>query len=381
MDSICLRILQGIMNERDAYIALNMMQGVGPVTVRKMAEHLGSVAAIFEGSDADLKALRGCGTDKIASVLKLRGSVDPVLEQDKADKLGARIVTFIDPEYPELLKTIHDPPLALYVQGTFETSDRHSIAVVGTRHATHYGMETAKRLSRELTVAGYTVISGLALGVDTSAHQAALDAKGRTIAVIGGSLDNLYPPENAGLAKKIACSGAVVSEFPLGRKPDRTTFPMRNRIVSGMTVGTLVIEAGRNSGALITANQAAEQGRQVFAVPGRVDSPNSMGCHRLLKDGAKLVESVDDILAEFEFLLRPAGKRDVAAELPMPKLSDEEKRIVEALSTGDGEIDVLIRSTGMSSAAVGSLLVGLEMKRMVKMRPGRIVELVNRSLN
>jgi len=362
------------MNEREAYVALNMMEKVGPVGVRALVSILGSARAIFEADRDQLTAARGIGGEFARSIVAQRGSVDWKGELDRASDRGIRIVTMIDEEYPAQLLDIHDPPLALYVRGSIEKKDKHSIAVVGTRRPTHYGREQAGNLAFQLAKAGFTVTSGLAHGIDTVAHHGAIKAKGRTLAVIGSALDCIYPPDNEELAREISEQGALISEFPFGRQPDKTTFPMRNRIVSGMSMGVLVVEAGAKSGALITASQALEQGRSVFAVPGRVDSPASRGCLHLLRDGARLVMGVDDIMEEFEFLLTAPGTG--TREIPAPELSAPETQLAGMLEDGEQDVDSLIRSSGLQPAAVSSLLLGMEMKKVVRMLPGRMVELV-----
>ncbi|MCX7590751.1 MAG: DNA-processing protein DprA, partial [Kiritimatiellae bacterium] len=276
---------------------------------------------------------------------------------------------------------IHDPPLALYVRGRLDSRDRHAIAVVGTRRPTHYGRGVAARIAADLIHAGFAIVSGLAEGIDTAAHESALAAHGRTIAVLGGGLDCLYPPSNAALAEKIVESGALVTELPFGRRPDKTTFPMRNRIISGLCMGVLVVEAGRDSGAMITAREAVEQGRAVFAVPGRIDSPTSRGTHQLLRQGAVLVESVDDILQEFEslFVARRAGAAGTVAAL-CPPLSEEEKKLVLLLKDGEKDVDELIRESNLPAATVSGLLIALEIKKVVRMLPGRKVVLT-RAIN
>jgi len=363
------------MNEREAHIALNMMDKVGPVGVRSLAAELGSVSAIFDAPEKDLVRARGVGRDMAKAIAAQRDSVDWQGEIERAERFGARIVTQLDEEYPRPLLKIHDPPLALYVWGRLESRDRHSLAVVGTRRPTHYGRESARSLSFGLAKNGWTVTSGLARGIDTEAHRGALKAKGRTIAVLGGALDCLYPRANAGLAEEIAGQGAVLTEFPFGRQPDKTTFPMRNRIVSGLSMGVLVVEAAPGSGALITATQALEQGRSVMAVPGRIDSPASRGCHGLIKGGARLVAGVDDVLEEYEFLLSPGATAEEGPAKPAPTLTAEEQSVVDALNEGESDVDTLIRQTGLQAGAMSSLLLGLEMKRLVKMLPGRMVEL------
>jgi DNA processing protein len=247
------------------------------------------------------------------------------------------------------------------------------MAVVGTRRPTHYGRETADRMAYGLAKAGYSVVSGLARGIDTAAHRGAIKARGRTLAVLGGGLDDVYPPENAELAREISENGAVLSEFPLGRRPDKTTFPMRNRIVSGLSAGVLVVEAGLKSGAMITVASALEQGRQAFAVPGRVDSPASQGTHRLIRDGAVLVTHVDDILAEQDTLLSRNELREAAVR-PKPSLSQDESRLLGFLADGARDVDSLIRESGLKPAGVNAVLISLEMKRLVRMQPGRVVE-------
>ncbi|MEI6970773.1 MAG: DNA-processing protein DprA [bacterium] len=365
------------MTDREAYIGLNMIQGIGPVTVASLVSALGSPKAILAAGKSELEAVRGIGPGMAAKIVDQRAGIDPSEELGKAAALGIAILTRDDAEYPRRLCEIHDPPLALYVRGKLIGTEP-CIAVVGTRHATHYGRDCAERLSYQLVQAGFTVASGLALGVDTAAHKGALKAGGRTVAVIGCGLDTMYPPENKALAAEIAASGAVVSEFPLGRQPDRTTFAIRNRVVSGMSMGVLVIEAGKTSGALITSRQALEQGRTVFAVPGRIDSPTSRGTHDLLKNGARLVEDVQDILDEFEFLIHPRSMAQGVAKPagPAPKLSSEESRLVELLKSGAMDVDSLIREAGIEPAVVCSLLIGLEMKKVARMLPGRQVELV-----
>lgn len=365
------------MTEREAYIALNMMEKVGPVSVRSLATHLGSVHAIFEATRAALLEAEGIGPAVANAITSQRDTVPWQAELEKAATAGARLVTPVDGEYPRQLLEIHDPPLALYVQGTLEARDKHGIAVVGTRRPTHYGRETTERLTAQLSQAGVTILSGLAQGIDFHAHETALKVHGRTLAVLGSALDQLYPPEHKDLARRITGSGAVITEFPFGRPPDKTTFPMRNRVVSGLSRGVLVVEAGHGSGALITANQALEQGRTVFAVPGRIDSPASHGTNSLIKHGAKLVMRVEDILEEFEALI-PAGVLDRAetARSPRPTLSAEEELITKVLAEGEQDVDGLIRTTGLKPQVVSALLIGLEMKRMARMLPGRRVEAV-----
>ncbi len=367
------------MNEREAYIALNMMEDVGPVTVRAAVSALGSASAIFDAPEQEIFRALGGSKGTAGRIVEQRRTIRVDKELKKAEKIGARIIAQNDKEYPDPLSHIHDPPLALYVLGRIEPRDKRSIAVVGSRRATHYGRESAERLSFQLAQAGFTVASGLARGIDSAAHRGALKGKGRTLAVLGGALDALYPPENEGLAKEIAENGAVLSEFPLGRQPDKTTFPMRNRIISGLSMGVLVVEAGLKSGALITVNQALDQGRTVFAVPGRIDSPASAGSHQILKEGARLVESVDDVLAEFEYLFppRPATRKTDAVVRERPDCSPDELSVLAALEDGETDVDSLIRTTGLKASTMSSVLLGLEMKRLARMLPGRMVEAVS----
>ena len=363
-----------VMDEREAYIALNMMEKIGPVGVRSLVETLGTAAAIFEADGEALGKARGVGRETVQTILAQRESLDWEGELQRAEAMGARLVARVDSEYPESLREIHDPPLALYIRGSLESRDSRGVAVVGTRRPTHYGRESAQRLANGLARSGLTIVSGLATGIDTVAHEAALAAGGRTVAVLGGGLDCLYPPANAGLADRIADGcGAVISEFPLGRRPDKTTFPMRNRIVSGMSRGVLVVEAGPRSGALITADQALEQGRSVWAVPGRVDSSRSAGPHWLIQQGAKLVTCVGDVLEEWDDLF-PATAAPTATPPGTGGLSADESALLTALGESSCDVDTLIRASGLKPGAVSAVLLGLEMRKLVRMLPGRMVE-------
>ena len=369
------------MTSREAYIALNRIEGIGPVRVRALVEALGSPEAVLAASPVALAAVRGVGPKVAENVVAQRAGLDAGAEEAAAAKLGARLVTPVDADYPAPLKTIYDPPLCLYVRGTLEKKDEQALAVVGTRRASHYGAAQADRLAYLAAKAGFAIVSGLARGIDTVAHKAALKAGGRTLAVLGGALDKLYPPENRELAEEIAAHGAVLSEFPLGREPDRTTFPYRNRVVSGLSKGVLVVEAGLDSGAMNTAEQALEQGRSVLAVPGRVDMDGARGPHRLIQNGARLVEDLPDILKEFEFLFPPdeqarlARRQDARQRLT---LAPGEEALVRALwSEPELDFDVLIRKTGLTSAQLMTLSMQLEMKRVVRRLPGRRLALLD----
>ena len=292
------------MTSREAYIALNMIDGVGPIRVRALRDRFGEAQAILAASKTELMQVEGVGEEVARSIMGWREKVDLDAELQRVEKAGVRVVCRDDAEYPKNLREIYDPPLVLYVKGKLTERDALAIAVVGSRRTTLYGQDMARKLAFQLARVGVTVVSGLARGIDTAAHNGALQAKGRTVAVIGCGIDIVYPTENKKLADEIVeKGGAVVTEFPFGVQPDRQNFPMRNRIISGWSLGVVVVEANLKSGALITANQAGEQGRQVFAVPGRADSILSKGANKLIKDGAKLTEDVEDILSEFEYLL------------------------------------------------------------------------------
>lgn len=369
------------MTSREAYISLNQIEGIGPVRVRALCEALGSPEAVLAASGVALSGVRGIGPKVAENIVSQRGGLDAGREESAAAKMGARLVTPVDADYPEPLKNIYDPPLCLYVRGTLEKKDAQALAIVGTRRTSHYGTAQADRLAYQVSKAGFVVISGLARGIDTVAHKSALKAGGRTLAVLGGALDKLYPPENRELAEEIVAHGALISEFPLGRMPDRTTFPYRNRIVSGLSKGVLVVEAGLDSGAMNTADHALEQGRSVLAVPGRVDMDGARGPHRLIQNGARLVEDLSDILKEFEFLFPPDEQARLVRQQDARQrltLLPAEETIVRALWTEpEMDVDVLIRVTGLSSAQLMTLSMQLEMKRVIRRLPGRRLALMD----
>jgi len=293
----------------------------------------------------------------------------------RISEFGCGIVTQNDAEYPDLLRQIYDPPIVLYVKGHLLPKDKNSVAMVGSRMTTHYGIEIGRKLGYQLAYLGVTVVSGGARGIDTSAHQGALSAKGRTIAVLGTGINQVFPPENVELFERIAANGALITQFPFNRPADKQSFPIRNRIVAGMTLGTVVVEANLTSGALITANFATEYGRQVFAVPGRIDSPRSKGCHDLIKKGAKLCEGAEDILSEFEYLFpgsnKPANPGDTAT-LPALELSENEQKVYDTLDHEEIGIDQIIRKSSLPTSAVSVALLSLEMKRLVRQLPGKM---------
>lgn len=363
------------MDAREAFVALNMIEHVGPVRVRQLLDAFGDAPAILAARKHELLRVQGIGEETAAAIAGWETTVDLAGELKRAQDFGCRIIIQPDEAYPALLRHIYDPPIVLYVKGELTAKDKNAVAMVGSRLTTPYGMEVARKLGYQLAYLGVTVVSGGARGIDTAAHQGALTAKGRTVAVLGTGINLVVPPENASLFERIASNGAVITQFPFNRTGDRQSFPIRNRIVAGMTLGTVVVEANLTSGALITANMAVEYGRQLFAVPGRIDSPRSKGCHDLIKKGAKLCESAEDILSEFEYLF-PAAHRPVPAAdggaLPAFELSENEQKAYDALGTGESTIDEIIRRSGLPSSAVSVALLSLEMKRAVKQLPGKV---------
>jgi DNA processing protein len=360
------------MNAIEACIALNMLPTVGPVRLRKLLEVFQEPQQILAAKRSELRKVEGIGNEVADQISNWESTIDLPTELERIRDFGATVLTQKSPSYPQPLREIHAPPIVLYVRGELQERDHHAIGVIGARRTTHYGTESAKKLAYQLAYAGLTVISGLARGIDTAAHQGALAAKGRTIAVIGSGLAKLYPPENAPLAEKIRSgSGAIVSEFSMDIEPDRQTFPMRNRIISGWSHGILVVEAGLNSGALITAAQALEQGRSVYAVPGHINAPSAMGSNRLIQQGAKLVMDASDILEDLQILLPETKPSPEAAARPLPPLSNEERLIYDAIEATETSIDEITQKTKLSSAAVSSTLLQLELKRLVKQLPGK----------
>ena len=377
------------MTEHDAYLALNLVPSMGAATARAGIARFGSAAAFFESGGRGLADLdvdgRPLGRARAAAFEESFGAVDWRAEAERAARSSLQVVTPADEAYPPLLRAIHAPPLALYVAGSAAAlAAPRCVAVVGTRSPTPYGRDVAKDFSYRLALAGATIVSGLARGVDTLAAEGALLAGKPTIAVVGSALDRLYPPENRELARRIvAGGGAVVSEYPFGRAADRQTFPMRNRIISGLCRGTLCVEAGLTSGTLITAEHAMEQGRSVMAVPGRVTDPSALGCLKLLRDGARLVQSPEDVLDELDSLpgLAPSpaprsssppprgGPGDSSPVRP-PPADPEERRILDALARcGELQPDAVVSETGLPAYRVGPLLIALEMKSLVRRSP------------
>ena len=359
----------------EALVALNLIEHVGPVRVRQLLEHFVDAPAILRASRQQLLQVRGIGEDTAEAIANWEKTIDLGAELKCITDFGCRIVSQADPEYPELLRQIYDPPVVLYVKGELLARDKNSVAMVGSRMTTHYGIEIARKLAYQLAYVGVTVVSGGARGIDTAAHQGALSGKGRTIAILGTGINLVTPPENARLFEQIAASGAILTQFPFNRHGDKQSFPIRNRLVAGMTLGTVVVEANLTSGALITANFANEYDRQVFAVPGRIDSPRSKGCHDLIKKGAKLCEGAEDILSEFEYLFPPSNRPPSPTEtgtLPALELSPNEQKVFGTLGNEEISIDDVIRRSSLPSSAASVALLSLEMKRLIRQLPGKM---------
>lgn len=343
------------------WIALTRVRGIGPRRFDRLIEAFGSAERAWEAAPGQL-AQAGLDRTTIDALLAARRRVDPAREPESLRAMGCSAVTRRDSAYPRLLAEIYDPPPVLYVKGELAPADDLAVAIVGTRGASSYGRMAAEHLASGVAQAGVTVVSGLALGVDAAAHRGALEARGRTIAVLANGLDRVYPAQNARLADQIAQHGALVTEFPLGIKPDAVNFPRRNRIISGLTRGTLVVEAGDQSGALITAAFAAEQGREVFAVPGSIFSPKSMGTNNLIRDGATPVVSPEDILAE---LGAGRGPRQLTVADIVP-LDETERSLLEVLGTEPLHIDEIAREVSLPMSLVSAALAMMELKGAVR---------------
>lgn len=362
------------LTERQAFLVLNALPNIGPITLNRLLDELGGdPRSVFTADKRRIESVKGVGPVISASIAGWREHFDLAREEERMAKAATDFITTRDTAYPKLLKEIHDPPIGLYRKGRYEFG-QPCIAIVGSRRTTLYGQATAKKLGAELARLGFCVTSGLARGIDTAAHDGALSVGGKTAAVLGTGMDIIYPPENLELYRRIEADGAILSEFPFGRRADRQSFAMRNRIVAGMSEAVVVVESDVDGGAMITARFAGEQGRLIFAVPGRIDQNSSAGCHQLIRDGATLLTSVDDILSELSYLggLRPAaiGEKpaDVAAGRPA-NLTEDEARVFECFR-GGGILapDTLAEKTGLSAAQMSATLMMLELKRLIAKR-------------
>jgi DNA processing protein len=357
------------MDTRHQWLSLAFTPGLGPATLKKLVQRFGSARQILAASPKMLEECLFLRKETLTSLRGRREIPEAAAERELrlAEKSGAILLCWDDPLFPPLLKEINDPPVILYVSGSAQLLSAPGIAMVGARAASSYGLQVAQRLATELAGHDLVITSGLALGIDTAAHRGAVSAGGQTIAVMGCGLDIIYPSQNRKLHKQIAASGAIISECPLGTPPEGFRFPARNRIISGLSLGVVVVEAAHRSGTLITAHQALEQGRDVFAVPGRIDSPKSEGCHRLIQEGAKLVHSGADILEELA-LTTPAPPQE--AQPQAPPLPPEEGKIFSLLEVYPTNIEALIQAAKLPSHRISEILLHLELQGLVASLPG-----------
>ncbi|MBI5740202.1 MAG: DNA-protecting protein DprA [Nitrospirae bacterium] len=354
------------------YLALNFIPDIGPVTSGRLLAAFGSAENIFHAPVQELRQVEDVG-EKRAGRIAGFNQWDVVRQEiEKAKKNNVRLIAGNNPAYPEALKRIHGAPPVLYVKGELKEADKYAVAIVGSRTATEYGAQMAEKISRTLASSGLTVVSGMARGIDSVSHTAALRARGRTIAVLGSGLDMPYPPENRGLMSAIASSGAVVSEFPFGTKPEKENFPRRNRIISGLSLGVVVIEATLDSGSLITASYALEQNREVFSVPGNVTSGGSRGTNDLIKKGAKLIESAEEVIEDLGPQIKGVlRERKISSHKPLPALTGDEKALYDSLGDAPKHIDSIIREMNMPTARALSVLLSLELKGVVRQMQGK----------
>jgi DNA processing protein len=356
---------------RSAELLLALTPGIGPRLRKALIGHFGSAEAVMGAAASDLRGVPGIGQKLSRSIVESRQQIDVEKELEECRSNDVTVLVESEEAYPAPLRSIPDPPGVLFVRGAIVPSDGIAVAIVGTRHATQYGIAQAERLAAGLARCGYTIVSGLARGIDAAAHRGAMKAGGRTIAVLGSGVLNVYPPEHETLAGEVVAHGALISENPPRSPPLSGAFPQRNRIITGLSLGVIVVEASDRSGAIISARHATEQGREVFAVPGRVDSRTSRGCHRLIRDGAKLVETIDDVLEELGPLASPtpiAGD-EPGAPIRHPgelQLNDPEKAVLAVIDDEPINIDNVISACGLPVQNVLSTLSVLEMRRLVR---------------
>lgn len=359
-------------NPVHASLCLSLTPGLGPRLFQRLLRAFGSPKDVIQAAPSELKNIPGIGSQLAKAIAASSTTIDISDELNRCDRHKIDILSVVDEWYPSPLGKIYDPPSLLYCRGDLLPRDNLAIAIVGTRHATPYGLRQAERLARGLALSGFTIVSGLARGIDAAAHRGALNAGGRTIAVLGSGLLNVYPPEHAELSLEIAASGAVLSEFPLLQAPKRGAFPQRNRIISGLSLGLIVVEAAERSGALISAHQAVDQNREVFAVPGPIDQRASVGCHQLIREGATLVRSVEDVIEQLGPLAtatQDQNQRTVMhpAEL---RLNQQEKAVLQAVASGSTPIDEIVEKTGLPVHRVLGTLSVLEMKHLIRRQTG-----------
>ncbi|MBI3328249.1 MAG: DNA-protecting protein DprA [Nitrospinae bacterium] len=364
------------MDDKACWIALHLVPGVGRITFKKLVDYFGHPREVLRATLGQLTRVSGIGPKIAQEIVRFQTATEVEHELRAVERYGCHVVTQADAGYPALLKAIDDPPPVLYVKGGLGDPTVPTVAVVGSRRPATYGKVVAEQLARELSERGITVVSGLARGIDSTAHLGALKGGGETIAVLGCGLAHMYPLENRALAERISRQGAVVSEFPMATKPERLNFPLRNRIISGLSLGTVVVEAGERSGALITAQWALEQGREVLAVPGNVTAPTSRGTNRLIKMGAKLVESVEDILEELpHYALGPkqaTAPRQQALGFQADSTPDEARILALLDPVEERHIDWIIERSHLPTGSVSSLLLQLELEGRVTQLPGKV---------
>ncbi len=367
------------MSDLQYWLALNFLSDVGPVMAKRLLSVFGSPGNIFKMSFGELKKVNGIGESRARSIAGFNQWETIRREIVRAERSNIRLIPFNDSAYPEGLRHIYDAPIVLYAKGNFTETDKYAIAMVGSRRASAYGMQTAEKISYELAASGLTVVSGMARGIDTASHKGSLEAGGRTVAVLGSGIDIPYPASNRNLVKMIESSGAVISEFPLGTIPNRENFPRRNRIISALSLGVIVVEATIDSGSLITVGYALEQGKEVFAVPGNITSKNSKGTNDLIKKGARLVESADEVIDELRSQIKGILKEEKPDnETKLYSMNQDEKTICNYLSHEPKHIDSIIRGINMSTGRALSILLNLELKGIIRQADGKLFSLTGK---
>lgn len=364
--------MSNISDERYLWLALYMIPGLGNIAIKRLLDRFQKPEHIFRASLKDLSEVEGIREEVALAIFKKKYSGDPEKELDKAGRHGVRVLTFSDPTYPALLKEIHDPPMILFIKGNDIPDNRVFIAVVGSRNSTTYGQRAAEKIGQGLARRGLGVVSGMARGIDSSSHWGCLEGRGFTIAVLGTGADVIYPASNRKLYDQIASKGAIISEFPMGAPPAPNNFPMRNRIISGLSRATVIVEATKNSGSLITASLALDQGRELFAVPGSINSFKSTGCHYLIKQGAGLIETADDILEALGMNYPCAPKTDTFRGTVTDIMDEAETALYNIIGDYPVHIDQITRDGNMEPGEASSLLMKMELKGVIRQLPGKM---------